>query len=413
MRRIDVSRAARTACAALCVPFMFQAAWAQSLSLDAALATALAHHPDVRASVQELEASHGATQQAGAWQNPEVSALVEDTLQATRTTTLQWSQPIELGGKRTARISAAQAGQDQAELEVAARRAQVRSQVIAAFYGVAVAQERVKLSEGLSRLSSQALEAASKRVLAGKASPVEALKAQVAEAQAQAASTVAQSEWRAAMAQLRQALGDPSLEVAGVEADIGRLPSVAPWAPLAQRVEVSPTLVRAQQEIARRQALSDLERARRTPDLTVTLGTKRDPQLGRNQAMVGVSLVLPLFDRNQGAILEASRREDKARIELEAVRASVNAQANQALSQLTAALSHAQTLRHKVLPAARQAFAASTTGYELGKFGYLDVLDAQRTLFEAETQALSAAAQAFQADARLLELLGEPTLTKD
>lgn len=413
MRRFDVSRAARTACAALCVPFMFQAAWAQGLSLDAALATSLAHHPDLRASMLEREASEGATQQAGAWQNPELSTLVEDTRQATRTTTIQLNQPIELGGKRSARISAARAAQGQAELDVAARRAQVRSQVMAAFYGVAVAQERMRLSDELGRLSSQARETASKRVLAGKVSPVEELKAQVAEAQALSASTVAHSEWRAAVAQLRQALGDPTVKFERVNADIGRLPSAGLWEPLAQRLETAPAIARAQQEISRRQALSDLERARRTPDLTVTLGAKRDQQLGRDQPILGVSLVLPLFDRNQGAILEASRREDKARTELEAVRASVEAQATQALAQLSATLAQAQTLRDKVLPAARQAFVASTKGYELGKFGFLDVLDAQRTLFEAETQALSAAAQAYQADARLLELLGEPTPTKD
>ena len=56
-------------------------------------------------------------------------------------------------------ISAARAAQGQAELDVAARRAQVRSQVMAAFYGVAVAQERVRLSDELGRLSSQAREA--------------------------------------------------------------------------------------------------------------------------------------------------------------------------------------------------------------------------------------------------------------
>jgi cobalt-zinc-cadmium efflux system outer membrane protein len=235
----------------------------------------------------------------------------------------------------------------------------------------------------------------------------------VAEAQALSASTAAQAEWRAAVAQLRQAVGDPSVQFERVDADIGRLPSAGLWAPLARRLDTSPAIARAQQEIVRKQALSDLERARRTPDLTVSLGAKRDQQLGRDQAIVGVSLVLPLFDRNQGAILEASRLEDKARAELEAVRASVGAQASQALSQLTSALVQAQTLREKVLPAARQAFAASTKGYELGKFGFLDVLDAQRTLFEAETQALNAAAQAYQADARLLELLGEPAQTKD
>ncbi len=410
MRRFDLSWAAR---AALCVPFFFQAAWAQSLSLDAALATALARHPDLRASVLEREAAEGATQQAGAWLNPELSTLVEDNRQATRTTTIQLNQPFELGGKRSARISAAQAAQGQADLDVVSRRAQVRSQVMAAFHGAAVAQERVRLSNELGRLSTQAREAASKRVMAGKVSPVEELKAQVAEAQALSASTVAQGEWRMAVSQLRLALGDPSVKFDRVEADLQRLPSLGAWEPLAQRLEASPAIARAQQEITRRQALSDLERARRMPDLTVSLGAKRDEQLGRDQPIVGLSLVLPLFDRNQGAILEASRREDKARVELEAMRASVEAQATQALAQLASALAQAQTLRDKVLPAARQAFASSTKGYELGKFGFLDVLDAQRTLFEAETLALSAAAQAYQADARLLELLGEHNSTKD
>ena len=412
MRRFDdLSWAARFA---LCTPFLWcQGAWAQSLSLDTALATALAQHPDLRASALEREAAEGATQQAGAWLNPELSTLVEDNQKATRTTTIQLNQPIELGGKRSARVSAAQAAQGQADLDLVSRRALVTSQVMAAFHGAAVAQERVRLSDELGRLSSRASEAASKRVAAGKVSPVEALKAQVAEAQALSASAVAQGEWRIAVSQLRLAVGDPSVTFDRVEADIQHLPSSSRWAPLAQRLEASPAIARAQQEITRRQALSDLERARRIPDLTVSLGAKRDEQLGRDQPILGVSLVLPLFDRNQGAILEASRREDKARAELEAVRASVEAQATQALAQLSSALTQAQALREKVLPAARQAFASSTKGYELGKFGFLDVLDAQRTLFEAETQALSAAAQAYQADARLIELLGEPTPTKD
>ena len=101
---------ARGLCGPVCAPLMFQAAWAQSLSLDAALTTALAHHPDLRASMLEREASEGATQQAGAWQNPELSTLVEDTRQATRTTTIQLNQPIELGGKRSARVNATAGG---------------------------------------------------------------------------------------------------------------------------------------------------------------------------------------------------------------------------------------------------------------------------------------------------------------
>ena len=411
MRWFDEGRVARATGVVLCLSFLVQGAGAQSLSLDAAVAAALAHHPLLRVAALEREAAGGATEQARAWQNPELSTLVEDTRSATRTTTVQLSQPVELGGKRAARIQAAQAAQVQADLDVSAMRAQVTAQAMAAFHALAAAQEKVRLSDELGRVATQAREAVSRRVQAGKVSPVEEVKAQVAQAQALSVASAAQGEQRAAWSQLRLVLGDAAPRFDRVEP--GPLPQAQRWQPLAPLLESSAPMLRAQQEVVRRQALAELERARRTPDLALTLGTKRDAQMGRNQAIAGVSLVLPWFDRNQGAILEASRREDKALIELDVARASVRSQAEQALSQLEAALTQAQTLQSSVLPAARQAFAASTRGYELGKFGYLDVLDAQRTLFEAETQALNVAAQAHQADARLVELLGEPTAKKD
>ncbi|MEJ5896369.1 TolC family protein [Aquabacterium sp. G14] len=413
MRWFEMGRVVPATGMALCLSFMFQGAGAQSLSLDVAIAAALARHPQLRAVVLEREASAGATQQAGAWLNPELSTLVEDTRSATRTTTLQLTQPMELGGKRLARIQAAEAAQAQADLEVSAMRAQVTAQVMAAFHGLAMAQEKVRLSDELSRIATQAREMAAKRVQAGKVSPVEEVKAQVAQAQALSAASAAQGEWRAAMSLLRQAVGNPDVRFDRVEGIAGSLPSAQRWQPLTPLLEASPAMLRAQQEVMRRQALGALEKARRVPDVALTLGAKRDAQMGRSQAIAGVSLVLPLFDRNQGAILEATRREDKARVELEVIRADLQTQAEQALAQLEAALTQAQAMQRSVLPAARQAFAASTKGYELGKFGYLDVLDAQRTLFEAETHALNVAAQAHQADARLVALLGEPTPKKD
>lgn len=411
MRWFDEGRVAHATGVALCLSLLIPGAGAQSLSLDAAVAAALAHHPLLRVAALERQAAGGATEQAQAWQNPELSTVVEDSRSATRTTTVQLTQPVELGGKRAARIQAAQAAQVQADLDVSAMRAQVTAQAMAAFHALAIAQEKVRLSDELGRLATQARETVTKRVQAGKVSPVEEVKAQVAQAQALSVLMAAQGEQRAAWSQLRQALGDEASRFDRVE--LGSLPQVQRWQPLVPLLEASAVVLRAQQEVVRRQALAELETARRTPDLALTLGTKRDAQMGRNQAVAGVSLVLPLFDRNQGAILEASRREDKARIELDATRASVRSQAEQALAQLQAAVAQARLLQGSVLPAARQAFATTTRGYELGKFGYLDVLDAQRTLFDAETQALNVAAQAHQADARLVALLGEPAPKKD
>ena len=71
------------------------------------------------------------------------------------------------------------------------------------------------------------------------------------------------------------------------------------------------------------------------------------------------------------------------------------------------AVSQARSVRDAVQPAAAQALELASKGYELGKFGLLDVLDAQRTLFEVKSQLLSSREQAFRAEARLIELFGD------
>lgn len=433
MRWMVFSRVARAACATLPGLLMNQAVWAQALSaplaatpagaasananhaaltpltLDAALDLALAYHPDLRAALSERDAAQAVVKQAASWPNPELSALLEDTRAQTRSSTLQLNQPIELGGKRAARVRAAELAQQQAELGVAARRAQVRAQALTAFYDLAVVQERVRLADEMGQLSARALDAASKRVAAGKVSPVEEVKAKVAQAQTRASAAGAASQLRAARQQLAAALGDTVIRFDRVQADINRLPNLPAWAEIDARLAASPALAPGRQEISRREALIEIERAAQVPDLKLSVGVKRDAQLGINQAIFGVSLVLPVFDRNQGKLLEASRREDKARAEWDALLAAQRADSSVAFEQLSAALAEAVALRDDVLPGATQALDAATKGYELGKFGFLEVLDAQRTLFEGKTQALQAAAQAWRAHARLSALLADPS----
>jgi outer membrane protein, heavy metal efflux system len=75
---------------------------------------------------------------------------------------------------------------------------------------------------------------------------------------------------------------------------------------------------------------------------------------------------------------------------------------------LAAAHIEVTTLKTQILPGAQSAFDAASTGYRLGKFGFLDVLDAQRTLFEAKAQYLRALASYHQALAEVERLIGEP-----
>ncbi|MDE1997868.1 MAG: TolC family protein, partial [Burkholderiales bacterium] len=180
------------------------------MSLIEAITLAWQHSPDLQAAERELQASEGAVMQAKAYPNPELQALVEDTRPETRTTTVQLAQPIELGGKRAARISAAQLSQAQSAVDLQARRAQVRADVTEAFFALAIGQERVRLAQASNDLATRAVEAVVKRVQAGKVSPVEETRAKVAQSSTRLELVQAQGDARVAQQRLSSLLGRPA-----------------------------------------------------------------------------------------------------------------------------------------------------------------------------------------------------------
>ncbi|WAC71513.1 TolC family protein [Roseateles sp. SL47] len=376
-----------------------------SLTLDQALDRAISHSPALAAAQKEVSASEGALQQAGLWRNPTLSATVEDTRASTRTTTTTLDIPLELGGKRSARLSAAEQARAVAVASAAQARAQLQAQVVSAFFNVLVAQERTGLATAAAELSARALEAVQRRVTAGKVSPVEASRAGVDRAQALLELSEAQAEERSTRHRLATLLGEDQPSFSTVEADT-TAPQRPAFAELVSRMEVGPALQLHQAELQRRRALVDMARSQAVPDMTLSIGAKRDNDLGRTQAVVGLSVPLPLFDRNQGGITEANRQADKAADDLRASRLELLAELQEASNRLAVGAASLQTLKDLVLPAAQQAHDVAGKGFEAGKFGFLEVLDAQRTLLQARTRYLSTLAAAWQAAAVIDRIVG-------
>lgn len=379
-----------------------------SLSHAAALELVLRRNPELSAAGREIGAQDGAVAQAGARPNPELSALVEDTRSDTRTTTIQLSQPIELGGKRAARVAAAQRGRDVALAELAARRGELRAATYEAFHELLAAQERHRLAGEAQALADSVLDAAAKRVTAGKNSPVDATRARVAAAGARIELAQADGDLAAARKRLATLWGGGGEDFGRAEGRLDAMPDAGPLGALLQRLQQSPRLLRARSELDKRQALSQVERARRTPDIAVSVGAKRDEQLARTQATFGLTIPLPVFDRNQGNLHEALQRADKARDELSAAGQQLASELEQAHGRLAVARTQAELLRQEILPGAHSAYEAARKGFDFGKFNFLDVIDAQRTLLQAQTQHLRALADGHRAAADIERILGEP-----
>ncbi|WP_035384471.1 TolC family protein [Ferriphaselus sp. R-1] len=377
------------------------------LTLKVALKLALGANAELSAAGHELEAIEATIIQAQVRPNPEFATSIEDTRRATRITRLQLNQPIELGGKRAARIDAAERGREAASAELDIKRAEIHAIVVAAFYDVLVAQERLRLAQASVELAQRATSAASRRVAAGKVSPVEETRARVAEAGVRVEWTLAGSELATARKRLAGTWGNAIPRFELVESDLEALPPLPALADLNSRLATSPKLLRAKIEVDRRQALEEVERSRRIPNVTVSLGAMRNEQVGLDQAIVGLSIPIPMFDRNQGNLLEALRRTDKSRDELSVTEIRLSNELAQAHERLNTARQEVGSLQRDILPGAQSAYDAATKGFELGKFSFLEVLDAQRTLFQAKSQYLRALAEAHRSAAEIERILGE------
>lgn len=378
-----------------------------TLTLDAALAMALARNHTLSAARHELDATEGEIMQARTIPNPEVAYQMEDTRKSSRTTTAQLNLPIELGGKRSARIGAAQKSRELAQAQLGTTKASLRAAVIGGFFQVLVAQERVRLGESAVQIATRGAEVAARRVAAGKVSPVEQTKAEVERANA----GLELADASAALAVARQSLaslwGSTAPRFAEASGDLDALPSRPVPEALDEALDNAPELQASQREMERRQAVINVERSRQYPDVTVSVGAKRENASDRGYyPVLGISLPLPLFDRNQGNLYSAIRQADKATDEYRATRVRVASDLRQASSQLALSRNAAQALRQTVLPAAQQAYQAATQGFEAGKFAYLEVLDAQRTLLQARVRYLGAVASTYQAATTIDRMLG-------
>ena len=385
----------------------------QPLTLDAAIALALRLNPTLRAAGHEVAAQQGVLTQAGARPNPELELLREGERSDNRTLTALLTIPVELGGKRAARIDAARQEGHLAALALNAEQARVRADVIAAFYDVVAALARERMAQELVHLAGRALDAAGKRVDAGTLSPVEQTRARVAQGGARIEALQAARTLEAARFQLAALWAGEARGLVVVEPDAVTLPALPSLDGLLAQLDTAPGMRQAGANLKHRQALARLEQARRTPDVNVIVGAQREGQDARNRTVLGLSVPLPLFNRNDGAVLDALRRVDKAKDEQAAQGARLRAELGQAHARLGTALAECALIATEILPGAQDAQRAASRGFELGKFGLIDVLDAQRVLAQSTQQYLNAVAESHRAHADIARLLGQAAVQEN
>lgn len=396
------------------------AADAPPLTLRQAVDAALAGNPGLQAFAFELRTQDARIEQAGLRPPTGVSLEVENVLgsgEARGTDTAEYtfalSQVLELGGKRSARIAAAEAARDTLEVERQARQLDLLAEVTRRFITVAARQERLELARRAGELARQTMATTERRVTAAKAPHAEFDRARIALDRAKLAERASAIELDTARRQLAATWGETLPVLAGrpmgaVQARLFDLPATGDYDDLVVRVASNPDFLRFASAARLRDAELRLASTLRRPDLTLGGGI-RHLEADNDQALVA-AISIPLFSAARARSNIAAARAQRELVDAERRAAEVRAQAMlyELHRQLGRAVLEARTLQMDIRPRTEEAMQETEYAYQRGRYSYLDLVDAQHEYLNVQAALIEAAANAHYLRVEIERLTNAP-----
>lgn len=365
-------------------------------------------NPRIVGPQEDVVAAEALVGQAALRPNPEISVEVENVagtgifsgLQATEFT-LAASLPIELGGKRGARVRAAEAELAVANLRGELAQAELALAVRERYVAAVAAQARVELAQDIVERDRELARIAGVLVDVGREPPLRALRAQSELAESEAELKAAQAEALAARFGLGALWGEQRApEVPTTFPDIE-----PPYELLADYSGIELRLAGAEREAL--QAEVARERSLRMPDPTVSAGVRRFEESDDQAFLVGVSIPLPLRNRNQGNIAAAEARVRAASAREAVALADYRRDVAQVRADYLAAEAKADTLASDSLPQAEEALRLAQIGYRNGRFPLIEVLAAAEARDGIRRSLTDAREAEGRAAARLIRLAAQ------
>ncbi len=386
----------------------------QEITLNEAVETALKNNPNLTVYEYEIESLEKQKLQAGLIPNPEANFEAENFLGGKDLSglkgsefTLSASQLFELGGKRSGRINLAQSEVTSANGEFELRKLELISNVKGVYLSLYRISKQIDLQKQFIKLNEEILSTITKRVEAGRTSPAEESKVKVALINSRIELDRLQRQSLSASSILSSLLGTTAKKYEPV---INLYENIIPppdREDVIDSLEQIPLINIVETERVLRSAKLELEKSQAVPDLIVRGGVRYLNELKTNSFVAGVSMPLPLFNRNQGNIQSAEvlyRQVDeikKARV------LSVVSNINFSFNNLLSAYNNSTRLKEEIIPESENAYEITRQGYLQGRFAFIDLLDAQRTLFDTEAQYLLELADYYKSLIELESITGK------
>ncbi len=364
---------------------------ARPLTLTEALRQAQESSPLISASQAAVTAAEARARQAGIGPNPELNVEIENALGTGPYSgvggaelTVAVGQTFERGGKRFARLALAAAEVDLANANLARARADVTRDVHTAFADLAFAQERLELAREAATGATELATTARLMVETGRDPPLRQLRAEAALAEARAAEQRFGAEVQQAARALAVSTGVSEEDIQATGPTWGSAQSVASPTGVSLVVRI------AEAERRAAEARIDVQRSVGVPDITARAGVRAFAESEDVALVGGVSIPLPIRDRNRGNTEAARADLLAAEARLVQARLDANRELRDAHTLIAAAETRLGALEGAGLEQAREAVRVARLGYAAGRFPLLDVLDAQAALNSVQASIIEA-----------------------
>jgi cobalt-zinc-cadmium efflux system outer membrane protein len=397
----------------------------ERISVEDAVREALSRNHDLLAERARVPAADADVRTAGLRPNPVTSVSADHLpLAGTQFTEENGGGPPEytwrtdylweLGGKRDRRLDVAGHQRGVTRMEVADRERQLVLEVRDAFVDLLLAQKTLELAEASAAALGRVADLSTARVRSGDLAEVELLRTRVARVNLENEVRLKGLASRAAQQRLAYLLGRPASR-SGLEASGEFRESPAGAAPLdrleASAAEQRPDLLALSADLSRAEADLRLQQSISRIDFTVGGEFRRQQGVNGTSNSLGffLSMPLPLFDRNQGAVARAQAEAVRAVRRVDGLRAAIGQEVRAAYDRLETARGLADRIEREMMSDAREVRAVTEYAYQRGQASLIELLDAQRVFNDTMQGYLNAKAEV----ARSLNLLDAVTGKSD
>ena len=366
---------------------------ALNLSLDEVAPRVRSHHPALRAARLAIAEAQGRQLGSGRLSNPTFNYdfqnqshvspqtgifSVDQAFPVTRRLSLekkltsQLVQAAELEVRDVERRLIAEAQQQVVRLLTLKRQKELRQQQ------TELAQKLADFSEG--------------RAKAGEVSPLDAKQLHLDSQRLRVESRLLEVQSVSQLGQLKPMLGLHAEDALTISGDLPpmQMPTVAHW-------RLRPDYQLSQTKVAAAETAQNLAKANRLPDVKMGLFASREmqdvPAVGRERTgYIGfrISLPLPFWNRNQGAIAEKAASTERARLERDALAMQINGEAGTARKEMETNASIVSETRDNLLPLALEQMGAMQKAYESGQADLQSVLRSRDQRLQLESSTLDA-----------------------